>query len=446
MSEYFDVFFHQQAMSLTSGTVPFNEESPESFIAECEGICKRLLGDTLAQWEKEELLSQLKLPSSKKYIEIQFFQVQLDVDVLLEELRRIFPQFIWLKVVEEVDDSFNSYYCEFVPLAFDVSINSIEINLFESLKQMNVPHDQTISEIIEKSLDSILKEEEIPTEQILSYPVKVLIEEPVEPEPDTRPKKKKKKKNNNKTKEKSNSLAKTKKQSLPVEPKGSSKNKNKTNEKKVEKKVEKETGKEVLYDTDVAVRSEKSEILFLKESLKQEQNSKQRMKIVKAKLEEDLLAAENTMLKSSITQYKKINRQELTETEWYKTIRIDFVKYDEICKKANFLEKIWNLNKELVEVFNSVQDTSNLSYDQERVAKIKRKVSKTKMLTWLEQSKRIFSRAKIRPGILFIKPSVKLYKVDYEQLERMSALFDIIQAENNFLERILDDREQNQLD
>lgn len=441
MSEYFDVFFHQQAMSLTSGTVPFSEESPESFIAECESICKRLLGDTLAQWEKEELLSQLKLPSSKKYIEIQFFQVQLDVDVLLEELRRIFPQFIWLKVVEEVDDSFNSYYCEFVPLAFDVSINSIEINLFESLKQMNVPHDQTISEIVEKSLDSILKEEEIPTEQILSYPVNVLIEEPVEPKPDTRPKKKKKKKNN-KTTEKTNSRAKAKKQSLPVESKVSSKNKNKTNEKKAEKKVE----KEMLYDTDVAVRSEKSEILFLKESLKQEQNSKQRMKIVKAKLEEDLLAAENTMLKSSITQYKKINRQELKETEWYKTIRIDFVKYDEICKKANFLEKIWNLNKELVEVFNSVQDTSNPSYDQERVAKIKRKVSKTKMLTWLEQSKRIFSRAKIRPGILFIKPSVKLYKVDYEQLERMSALFDIIQAENNFLERILDGREQNQLD
>lgn len=445
MSEYFDVFFHQQAMNLNSGTVPFNKESTEEFIDECDLVYERLVGDTLAQWEKEELLSQFKLPSSKKYIEIQFFQVQLDIDVLLEELTKIFPQFIWIKVVEEVEDSFNTYYCEFVPLAFDVGIRSIEINLFESLKQMNVPHNQTISELVEECLDSVLKDEEEPTENVLSYPVKVLIEEIEEPERDIEPEKQKK--TVTKSKPKTKSKNKTKKKSASIEPKTISKNtKKKKKNNGTSKKVEKKADHEVLFDADLVVRSEKSEILFLKESLKQEQNSKQRMKIVKDKLEQDLLAAENSMLKSSITQYKKINRQELKEAEWYKPIRIDFVKYDEICKKAKFLEQIWNLNKELVEVFNSVQDTSNTSYDQERVAKIKRKVSKTKMLTWIEQSKRIFSRAKIRPGILFIKPSVKLYKVDYEQLERMSALFDIIQAENSFLERVLDDSEHSQLD
>lgn len=426
MSEYFDVFFHQQPMNVDSGTVAFNKEYPEGFINECELVYERLVGNTLTQSEKEGLLSQFRLASSRKYIEIQFFRDQLDVGVLLESLTKIFPQFIWIKVIEKIDDSFNTYYCEFVPVAFDIGIESIEIDFFESLKQMDVSHDQTISEIVEECLAFALKNEKTLTENTLSYPVNVSITEPEKSE--ITPKKK------NKTIEKKQSKTKSK----AIDPETKRKNIKKKS-KTVGKKNEKKAEKEKLYDPDLVVRSEKSEILFLKESLKQEQNSKQRMKIVKDKLEEDLLAAENSMLKSSITQYKKINRLELKEAEWYKAVRIDFVKYDEICKKAKFLEQIWNLNKELVEVFNSVQDTSRATYDQERVAKIKRKVSKTKMLTWIEQSKRIFSRAKIRAGILFIKPSVKLYKVDYEQLERMSALFDIIQAENSFLERILDD-------
>ena len=413
MSEYFDVFFHQQAMNFNSGSVAFNKESSEKFIDECALVYKRLVDDTLTLREEKELLEQFNLSISRKYIEIQFFQIQLDVDVLIEELTKIFPQFIWIKVIEEVDDSFNTYYCEFVPLAFDVGIKSIEINLFESLKQMHVPHNQTISELVEESLVFVLKNEEIPQEHVLSYPVNVLIEQDDQVVPGKRKKKKKSK--------------------STVKAETINKKKKKANESKKKKKA--------IFDADLVVRSEKSEILFLKESLKQEQNSKQRMKIVKDKLEEDLLDAENSMLKSSITQYKKINRQELKETEWYQIIRIDFVKYDEICKKAKFLEKIWNLNKELVEVSNTIQDTPDTGYDQERVAKIKQKVSKTKILTWIEQSKRIFARAKVRPGIFFIKPSVKLYRVDYEQLERMSALFDIIQAENKFLERVLDETE-----
>ncbi|WP_321385941.1 hypothetical protein [uncultured Enterococcus sp.] len=405
MNEAFDVFFHQKAIPDYFGTTIFEHDSAEELAVECEAIYSRVTGSDLSLTQADNLLKQLQHSQNyRNYLEIQFFQVQLDEEALLDELKELFPQFIWVKVSEEIEEEFSTYACEFLPAVFNEGSEEgqpITFNLKESLKQMKGNLKLSISEQVEKHLHEILKDEEEPEFDVgeLSFPVDVSIAPASAPE-------------------------------VPE----------KVVPRKKEKKVPAKKSREIKEVSEHSVaRSEENEVVFLKESLKREKASKERVRVAKEKLEQELLAIENNLLVSGLKRFKKNRKIKVEEEDWYKPVKIDLIHYDDLYKKAKFIEQSWKLNKELVTITEKMTVTNNeLTYERERVERIKNSVSEMDLQSMMEQCHLINNRVRIHRGFFFfIKPHVKLYQIDYEQLERISAFFDIIQTENRLLEQII---------
>ncbi|MBO0466437.1 hypothetical protein JZO73_02695 [Enterococcus plantarum] len=409
MNDYFDVFFHQQAIPFTAGTVLYQKDNTEEIVEACETLYERSTGELLTFRENDEVSRKVISSSIKKHVEIQFFQAQLNWEVLLEELKELFPQFVWTKLVEEVDGIFSTYFCELIPVAFSSKEEPIQFMVSASLKQMGYSTGESVSSILEAKLLSIFREEEAPfSDETLSFPVEVSIEETVEKK---------------------------------VEPTYSFLDEE---ESKNEKILELEPKVEI--EQMPIVRSEENEVRFLKESLKREKASKERVRVAKEKLEYELLAIENSLLVSGLKRFKKHQKTSIDEEDWYKPVYIDLIQYDDLYKKAKFIEQSWRLNRQLVTTTEKMTVTKDQwVYERARIEKIKNSVSEMDLRSMMEQCHLINERVKIRPGFLFLKPRVKLYQIDYEQLQKISAFFDIIQTENRLLESVIEQKELNTL-
>ncbi|MBO0446080.1 hypothetical protein JZO78_06960 [Enterococcus ureilyticus] len=408
MNDYFDVFFHQQAIPFTLGTVLYQKNSTEEIIEACETLYERSTGEFLTFRENDELSRKVISSPIRKHLEIQFFQAQLNWDVLLEELEELFPQFIWTRIIEEVDGAFSTYFCEFVPVSLNSEDEPVQFVVSTSLEQMGYSKNQSVSSILEAKLLSSFQEEEDVSlaSETLSFPVEVSVEENDEEIPDF-----------------DHSF-------LEAE------------ELETETDIEIEPKKAA--DTTAIARSEENEVLFLKESLKREKASKERVRVAKEKLEYELLAIENSLLVSGLKRFKKHQKSTIDEEDWYKPVRIDLIQYDDLYKKAKFIEQSWRLNRQLVTTTERMTVTKDQwVYERARIEKIKNSVSEMDLQSMMEQCHLINERVKIRPGFLFFKPRVKLYQIDYKQLEKISAFFDIIQTENRLLESVIEQKDLN---
>lgn len=410
MNDFFDVFFHQQAIPFTTGTVLYQKDSTEEIVDACEAFYEDRTGELFTFRENDEISRKVSSLSLKKHVEIQFFQAELNWDVLLEELEELFPQFVWTKLVEEVEGAFSTYYCEFIPVSLETQEEDpVSFSVSTSLEQMGFTKSQSVSSILEAKFLSIFQEEEGEpiSGEPLSFPVEVTITES--------------------TKEKEE------RSSSEEEP-------------LLESIEESETFFDITpveeTDSSVPARSDESEVLFLKESLKREKASKERVRVAKEKLEYELLAIENSLLVSGLKRFKKHQKSSIDEEDWYKPVRIDLIQYDDLYKKAKFIEQSWRLNRQLVTITEKMTVTKDQwIYERARIEKIKNSVSEMDLQSMMEQCHLINERVKIRPGFLFFKPRVKLYQIDYEQLEKISAFFDIIQTENRLLESVIEQKE-----
>ena len=404
MNEAFDVFFHQKAIPDYFGTTLFEENSVEELLVSCEAIYSRVTGDSFSLMGEQKVAKQLQnSQNNRDYLEIQFFQVQLDEEALMEELKELFPQFLWTKMSEEIEAEFSTYACEFIPIAVrDDSYDSpVYFNIIESLQQMKGDLKESISELVEKHLNRILSDEDEDTSDHgeLSFPINVTIDD-TEEEQTPAP------------------------VSVPVR-------------EKRRKPADKLPKVSEVAETHVA-RTEESEIMYLKESLKREKASKERVRVAKEKLEHELLAIENNLLVSGLKRFKKHRKVTVEEEDWYKPVKIDLIHYDDLYKKAKFIEQSWKLNKELVTITEKMIVTKDeLTYERERVERIKNSVSEMDLQSMMEQCHLINNRVRINRGFMFVKPSVKLYQIDYEQLEKISGFFDVIQTENRLLEQMI---------
>ncbi|MBO0472042.1 hypothetical protein JZO66_15900 [Enterococcus sp. DIV0242_7C1] len=410
MNDFFDVFFHQQAIPFTTGTVLYQKDSTEEIVDACEAFYEDRTGELFTFRENDEISRKVLSLPLKKHVEIQFFQAELNWDVLLEELEELFPQFVWTKLVEEVEGAFSTYYCEFIPVSLETQEEDpVSFSVSASLEQMGFTKSQSVSSILEAKFLSIFQEEEgEPTSgEPLSFPVEVTITE------------------STKEKEERSSS-----EEEPI----------------LESIEDSETFFDIASveetDSSVPVRSDESEVLYLKESLKREKASKERVRVAKEKLEYELLAIENSLLVSGLKRFKKHQKSSIDEEDWYKPVRIDLIQYDDLYKKAKFIEQSWRLNRQLVTITEKMTVTKDQwIYERARIEKIKNSVSEMDLQSMMEQCHLINERVKIRPGFLFFKPRVKLYQIDYEQLEKISAFFDIIQTENRLLESVIEQKE-----
>lgn len=417
MNDYFDVFFHQQAIPFNIGTVLYQKDNTTEIVEACETLYERSTGDFLTFQENEELSRKVISSSIKKYVEIQFFQAQLNWDVLLEELIALFPQFIWTKIVEEVDGVFSTYLCELIPVSYSSEEEPLQFIVSASLEQMGYLKGESVSSILEAKLLSVFQEEEeLPLSgETLSFPVEVSIEKK---EPVDEPKREHSFLDDEVDEIDEIDEIEEDDESLDNEP------------------IDEQDTMELVS------RSEKSEVIFLKESLKREKASKDRVRVAKEKLEHELLAIENSLLVSGLKRFKKHQKTSIDEEDWYKPVRIDLIKYDDLYKKAKFIEQSWRLNRQLVTITEKMTVTKDQwIYERARIEKIKNSVSEMDLQSMMEQCHLINERVRIRPGFLFFKPRVKLYQIDYEQLEKISAFFDIIQTENRLLESVIEQKE-----
>ena len=178
--------------------------------------------------------------------------------------------------------------------------------------------------------------------------------------------------------------------------------------------------------------------LVQKEDVKQETQSKARLRAVNQKLEMVIEKLELSMLYSGIHYF---NQEPKEEGDWDKRIKISLREYTYLLQKARFLEQMWNLNGELVNKTEKMTLTDNkLVYERDQVKQIKANFSARDIHFVIYECQVIESRAKVHARPWFRKPYVKLMKMDYDNLLGKAAYFDLLQGESSVLEKMV--REQ----
>nr|WP_242704359.1 hypothetical protein [Enterococcus sp. 665A] len=175
-----------------------------------------------------------------------------------------------------------------------------------------------------------------------------------------------------------------------------------------------------------------------KEEVRQESQSKARLRAVNQKLELVIEKLELSMLYSGIQYF---DQKSTEESDWDRRIKISLREYTYLLQKARFLEQMWHLNGELINKSEKMTVTGNkLVYERDQVKQIKANLSARDIHFVLYECQVIESRAKIHARPWFRKPFVKLMKMDYENLLSKAAYFDLLQGENSLMERMV--REQ----
>ncbi|WP_071879695.1 hypothetical protein, partial [Enterococcus pallens] len=198
---------------------------------------------------------------------------------------------------------------------------------------------------------------------------------------------------------------------------------------------------ETIPVTEVAEQVKEAEVSVNRvqqEEVKQESQSKARLRAVNQKLEMVIEKLELSMLYSGIQYF---NQESKEESDWDKRIKISLREYTYLLQKARFLEQMWNLNGELVNKTEKMTVTGNkLVYERDQVKQIKANLSARDIHFVLYECQVIESRAKVHARPWFRKPYVKLMKMDYDNLLSKAAYFDLLQGESALLERMV--REQ----
>lgn len=177
------------------------------------------------------------------------------------------------------------------------------------------------------------------------------------------------------------------------------------------------------------------------EEVRQESQSKARLRAVNQKLEMVIEKLELSMLYSGIQYFDREIRE---ESDWDKQVKISLREYTYLLQKARFLEQMWNLNGELVNKTEKMTLTGNkLVYERDQVKQIKANLSTRDIHFVLYECQVIESRAKVHARPWFRKPYVKLMKMDYDNLQSKAAYFDLLQGESSVLERMV--REQKDM-
>ncbi|MEO1769659.1 hypothetical protein [Candidatus Enterococcus ferrettii] len=195
---------------------------------------------------------------------------------------------------------------------------------------------------------------------------------------------------------------------------------------------------EPVPNKEITKQPQESAVRIQKEDVRQESQSKARLRAVNQKLELVIEKLELSMLYSGIQYF---DQKSTEESDWDRRIKISLREYTYLLQKARFLEQMWHLNGELVNKSEKMTVTGNkLVYERDQVKQIKANLSARDIHFVLYECQVIESRAKVHARPWFRKPYVKLMKMDYDNLLSKAAYFDLLQGENSLMERMV--REQ----
>ncbi|MHC5228370.1 hypothetical protein ACYSNW_08850 [Enterococcus sp. LJL99] len=372
-----------QAASPAVGERLFDDDMLRDIYYICEEIFqKRNIGVTYPQKEVEEYFEEFHtIISFFKHIEITLDFVDLDWSKLLDELIQTFPQIAWIGGSTEREDNRVTYYLDFVPIAYRNSGFPFLVNLQQSLEQQVVGENYDPDSLIEYFIETI--------EQLSAKFIK------------------------------------------PLEIK------EKNIEKKIVEEVESEAQKDSLaHKYSEAEEEKKNYVLQIEEELTREKYVKERMRLANQKLEVVIEQMERQRLTKAMDQLSHATPEE--NEKWDRILKVDLREYSQILQKAKFLEQTWFMNKELITKNEKMTISDNqLTYEREQIRGFKEEINSTELYLILEECKVIESRVKIKRKTWFRQPYVRIMKMDYDNLLKKAAYFDLIQGENYLIEKIV---------
>lgn len=359
------------------------ELTTQPLVEEIERACEYLYAPhgTLTTEQREKIYQHFeqlfRLTNSSYHLELLLVPGVLDWSAFWQALHQFFPQFAWIKAqTEEPKYGRQVYRFDFVPLAFREQGFPFGIHLEDSLAQQFPTAEE---EALERGEQLLLELAEQHFSAGKEQP-----EAPAQPIP----------------------LKRTK-EALPEAPP---------------------------QEASSAMERVKQE------EVRQDSQSKARLKAVNQKLEMVIEKLELSMLYSGIHYF---DREHKEESDWDKRIKISLREYTYLLQKARFLEQMWQLNGELVNKTEKMTVTGNkLVYERDQVKQIKANFSARDIHFVLYECQVIESRATVHARPWFRKPYVKLMKMDYDNLLNKAAYFDLLQGESALLEKMVQEQQE----
>lgn len=199
-------------------------------------------------------------------------------------------------------------------------------------------------------------------------------------------------------------------------------------------------------DTSLQVMEQEelvNRVRYLEEEIKRANDSKARVLVANERLEHDNQRLERQLLDYRLRWLEDEPTYHKRTSDWYKKIKIEVSEYDELIQKARLLEHIWKINQQLIGTTEklTIKDQHH-TYEFERVQQIKNSAKDLELFVMMDECRNINERVKIRHGFLFIPARAIIQKRDYDNLLEKAAYFDMMQAENQLLEKMISSHEK----
>lgn len=150
------------------------------------------------------------------------------------------------------------------------------------------------------------------------------------------------------------------------------------------------------------------------------------------KLEKKLIETEEYTLQELEKQKKNKKVIRLTHNRKQK---IELPEYENLYHKVKYLEHTWRLNQELIVRKERLTITeTELTYEKEELLTLRKSTKEVELFVMMDECKTIHQRVKIR-NLPFMQPKAILLSKDYELLKEKALYFDLIERENQSLER-----------
>ncbi|WYJ89335.1 hypothetical protein A5888_001055 [Enterococcus sp. 9E7_DIV0242] len=177
-----------------------------------------------------------------------------------------------------------------------------------------------------------------------------------------------------------------------------------------------------------------NQLLVYKEEAKRSNYTKERMRIANERLELLIEKLEQTVIDSSISYLQKSEEKKNS-----KFLQISLREYSYLKQKARYLEKLWEINKELVKQAAETSAFENATvYKEEHLRPLKEMIFDSDIYMVMDECRAIDMRVLINQSPWFRSPYVKIAQPDYNSLVSKAAYFDLLQGENYFLRKIID--------
>lgn len=409
-----------------------------------------------AEEVERQFTQLLQAVSLEKSLSIVLLESDIEWEDLLEKLKRYYPQMVWTQV-KKIDSQISEYSFEFIPLVENEQGFPFGTILSQSLIQQGVPGEedpvsaweQEIFYIVEDYLKSGLEMDEIGAEVVeplrttesfvynFSEPV-VAPDEPKSFQPKTKEPKYSEDVQADSYALNDNQLA-------------AENERLKTTNEQLKKEIEMLNNQGMAIYGQEAVSGNTTvlnkQALYYEEALRRERDAKERIKVTNEKLEHLVSRLERQVMENSLDIIEgEIPYVERSE-DWYRKKHIDLIEYDQLYQKAKYLEHTYQVNQRLIVISERLTiGESEMKYERERVNRLKQSPKDIELFVMMDECKMINDRVKIRQGFLWMKPRVVILSGDYENLVEKAAYFDVIQSENQMLERIIDEHVQTEIE